>query len=83
MLVCGKERTSKFPFDIQHRSIITYATDSPRDFTELQEKITKRIEAILVKEEKLEVAAKISPVADVEELSQHEYSYVGFNRAEH
>lgn len=24
VLVCGDKRTSKFPFDIQHRSIITY-----------------------------------------------------------
>jgi hypothetical protein len=59
-------------FDIQHRSIITYKTDSPRDFTDLQEKITSRIKAILIKEETLDVAASISPVADVEGLTQHE-----------
>lgn len=72
VLVCGKERTSKFPFDIQHRSIITYATDSPRDFLELKKRIADRIKAILVKEETLEVAASISPVATVEGLAQHE-----------
>ena len=34
VLVCSEER-EKFPFDVQHRTIITYATDSPRDFERL------------------------------------------------
>jgi len=45
-LVCEKERV-KYPFDIQHRSIIKYASEAARDFTELGTAITKRIEAIL------------------------------------
>jgi len=40
VLVCSKERASKFPFDVQHRTIIHYSTDSPRDFEELKERIT-------------------------------------------
>ncbi len=62
VLVCG-QRLSDFPFDIRHRSIITYVTDSSRDFANLQHKITDRMKAILSKEEVLEVAANISPVA--------------------
>src|SRR5436853_5121621 len=33
-LVCSNERKTKFPFDVQHRSIIRYNTDSPRNFSE-------------------------------------------------
>jgi hypothetical protein len=62
-----------FPFDVQHRNIIKYATDAPRDFEELKARIAKRIEAILKKEIRLgQVAAISSPVANVEGLSQSE-----------
>ena len=40
-LVCSNERNSRFPFDIHHRSIIKYATDSPRDFESLKSRIYK------------------------------------------
>jgi hypothetical protein len=72
VLVCSKERNSRFPFDVQHRAIIYYSTDSPRDFEELKEKITSRLKAILKKEEKLGRAVSMSPIADVEGLSPHE-----------
>src|SRR5215207_7751225 len=36
VLVCSKSRTSAFPFDVRHRAIITYFTDSSRDFDELR-----------------------------------------------
>jgi hypothetical protein len=50
-LVCSKERTGSFPFDIQHRRIITYSPDSPRDFVALGEAITSRLIAILQQQE--------------------------------
>src|SRR5882672_9286284 len=31
VLVCSDERTAHFPFDVQHRSVIRYASESPRD----------------------------------------------------
>jgi hypothetical protein len=31
VMVCSEERTGKFPFDIQHRHIITYKTGSKSD----------------------------------------------------
>jgi len=46
-IVCSKERLGPFPFDIQHRKIITYSPDAPRDFTGLGEAITARLQAIL------------------------------------
>lgn len=70
ILICSKER-NKFPFDIRHKSIITYSKDSPRDFTELQDKIEKKAKAII---EKQETYSKISSesIAKIEGLSQHE-----------
>lgn len=32
VLVCSDARQLKFPFDVQHRTIIKYRTGSPRDF---------------------------------------------------
>lgn len=70
ILICSKERT-KFPFDIRHKSIITYSKDSLRDFTELQDKIEKKAKALI---EKQETYSKISSdsIAKIEGLSQHE-----------
>ena len=72
VLVCAEDRTSHFPFDVQHRSIIKYRTGAPQDFTELQKRITERITALLKKEEEICRASSISPIKDTEGLSQHE-----------
>lgn len=72
VLVCSDERKSKFPFDVQHRNIIQYKTESPQDFEQLKRKITARIEATLKKQSEINKVSKISPVADTEGLSQHE-----------
>lgn len=50
-LVCSKERIGAFPFDIQHRRIITYSPDSPRDFSALGDAITERLIAIRKQQE--------------------------------
>ena len=72
VLVCSDKRTKPFPFDVQHRSIIKYSTESSRDFEELRCKITERIRALLTKQEKLGNLEAVSPVADVEGLNQQE-----------
>jgi nucleoside 2-deoxyribosyltransferase len=71
VLVCSEGR-EKFPFDVQHRTIITYATDSPRDFETLRDTITNRLKAMLAKEERLGRIATMPPIADFEGLAQHE-----------
>jgi nucleoside 2-deoxyribosyltransferase len=43
VLICGNERTSPFPFDVRHRSIVEYATDSRGDFDHLQRQVTERL----------------------------------------
>lgn len=72
VLVCSYNPERRFPFDVQHRAIITYKIESARDFTDLQSKITARLKAILSKEERLEKVADLPPIADIEGLSQHE-----------
>jgi nucleoside 2-deoxyribosyltransferase len=72
VLVCSHEPTRRFPFDIQHRTVITYKTDSARDFADLQKQITARLQAAMKKEERLEQLAEANVVADVQGLSQFE-----------
>jgi len=72
VLVCSDRRTKTFPFDVQHRSIIKYSTESSSDFEDFKAKITTRIKAILKKQEKLGDMKTASPVAEIEGLSQHE-----------
>ena len=72
VLVCSVQRKKAFPFDVQHRHIIKYSTDSTRDFEAFKTKITGRIQALLTKQEKLGNLETTSPVADVGGLNQQE-----------
>lgn len=44
-LVCNRDR-KKFPFDVQHRRIISYSTHGPSDFENLKAEISNRLTAI-------------------------------------
>ncbi|MBE3128219.1 MAG: hypothetical protein IMZ60_00875 [Actinobacteria bacterium] len=72
VLVCSGERKTNFPFDIQHRKIIKYATGSTSDFEKLKKDITERIKALINKTEKLINVKEASKVAKFEGLDQHE-----------
>lgn len=73
IMVCSEERTGKkYPFDIQHRSIIPYSADSPSDFIKLKESLTARIIAVVKKDETLQKLSEADPVAPVEGLTQAE-----------
>ncbi|MCK4545992.1 MAG: hypothetical protein KAW17_00995 [Candidatus Eisenbacteria sp.] len=72
VLVCSDERTTKYPFDVQHRSIIKYKTGAPQDFEELEAKISKRIQAVLKKNEEIGRAVSLPSVKDTRGLNQHE-----------
>lgn len=73
VMVCSDERVGKrYPFDIQHRSIIPYQADSPRDFDILKAAITKRIKALLKKTETLQTFQGSEQVAPVQGLTQPE-----------
>lgn len=46
VMVCDKQR-KEFPFDIRHKSIIPYSSDSKRDFNNLENQIKEKIQAYL------------------------------------
>jgi hypothetical protein len=71
VLICSEERESRFPFDVQHRSIIKYKTDAPQDFSDLKLKITERIKALLKKQEEIGKMS-LPSIKSTEGLSQHE-----------
>jgi nucleoside 2-deoxyribosyltransferase len=71
VMVCSKER-EKYPFDIQHRAVISYVAEAPTDFTTLQHKITERLNAGVKKGETIQQRAEAETVAPVAGLTQHE-----------
>ena len=72
VLVCSDERNTRFPFDVQHRNILRYKTESKSDFDKLRSEIAERIRGLLEKERAIGRISNLSPVADTEGLSQHE-----------
>lgn len=72
IMACSEER-QKFPFDIQHKFIITYKTASLSDFKDLSRRITTKIKAIENKI-KTNVALSNIPVQKVEGLKAHEFA---------
>ena len=72
VLLCSDEREAQFPFDVQHRTIIRYSTQSPSDFKKARSRITARLRAVLVKREELGQVASMTSVSKVEGLEQYE-----------
>jgi len=73
VMVCSEERSGiKYPFDIQHRSIISYSSDAPRDFQNLGIRITERLKSIVASGEILQSIADSDPTVSVEGLSHGE-----------
>jgi hypothetical protein len=72
-MVCSNERPGqKYPFDIQHRSIIPYGADSPSDFETLKKSPTARIKAVLTKAEAPRQIEEQEQVSTIEGLTQPE-----------
>lgn len=73
IMVCSEERTGKkYPFDIQHRSIIPYLADSPSDFDKLQDRIKSKLIALLEKGAAIKQFSESESLAAVEGLTQPE-----------
>lgn len=75
ILICddGRER---FPFDVQHRNIIRYKTDSTRDFDELREKVKARAMAALEASADESSIRDLAPLSTTEGLSPHEQAFL-------
>lgn len=71
VMVCSDERQGKFPFDIQHRHVITYKTSSTSDFTSLEDIITRKIKAFQLKAKTVK-QLNATPVVETEGLKGHE-----------
>lgn len=73
VMVCSNERTStKYPFDIQHRTVINYKPESSSDFDSLKAALCERIKAMLNKSEALRQIAEAEQIAPTQGLSQTE-----------
>ena len=73
VMICSDERRGRrYPFDIQHRAVIPYQSEAPRDFEVLKSAITKRIKALLQRNAAIRKIKESDPVAPVEGLSQPE-----------
>ena len=76
ILICGDERKGALPFDIQHRNVIQYKSESGSDFEVLKRQITERAKALLERaiEKQMNDADSIAPQAG---LSQREIQLLG------
>ena len=73
VMVCSEERTGKkYPFDIQHRSIIPYLADAPSDFEKLRTTLTEKIKATLAQDAVLDKMVEGEPISPVDGLTQSE-----------
>ncbi len=71
VMVCSDERIGKFPFDIQHRHVLTYKTSSTSDFNTLGDTITRKINAFQTKSKTVK-QLNTTPVVETEGLKGHE-----------
>ena len=71
VMVCSDERQGKFPFDIQHRHVITYKTSSTSDFNTLGDTITRKIKAFQTKSKTVK-QLNTTPIIETEGLKGHE-----------
>ena len=71
-IVCSEERTTAFPFDIRHRTIIKYDCASTSDFQKLQLKVTDRLKAIVVQQADAQLLADLKPTSVTDGLTPHE-----------
>ncbi len=76
VMVCASERKTKFPFDVQHRSIIRYDTESASDYEKLKERITARLNALILKDKTLPQISELAKLKRIEGLEQHEIVFL-------
>ncbi|MBX4268903.1 nucleoside 2-deoxyribosyltransferase [Clostridium estertheticum] len=75
ILMCSDERKTDFPFDIRHRNVLSYKTESQSDFTTLTDTLIHRTKAILSKP--IVVLPTVSLKLDNDELSYNEIFFMG------
>jgi len=78
MICCNDRSGNKYPFDIQHRFVISYSGDSASDYDALRDEITARIKAYSEQAESLDLRLPEASqlIAPVEELSDNEIAII-------
>lgn len=61
VILCDKSMRSKLPFDIQHRPVIFYRTDSRSGYEELEKEIIKYVSTQLKTEQRISKAFTLKP----------------------
>jgi hypothetical protein len=72
VLIRSQERTTRLPFDVQHRAIIQYKTQTPADLQQLRAQITQRATAMRQKMQELRKVPQLLPAEVVDGLSEPE-----------
>jgi hypothetical protein len=78
VIIISSNQAEKFPFDIQHRVVIKYASDSISDFENLMKSITARAKALLQRQTTTASIAAASPVKTTEGFRPHEVASLVF-----
>lgn len=72
VIVCSNEREGPFPFDIRHRHIIIYSTESQSDFEKAANSITSKIKAIKINLESRAKNKEVTESVSIEGIKSHE-----------
>ncbi len=72
VIIISGPSEDKYPFDIQHRGILRYATGSKRNYDKLGSDLTDRIKATLTRQAKAQKVVSSSPVKSSDGLHPHE-----------
>jgi hypothetical protein len=78
VIICLNQLSDKCPFDIQHRGIIQYASDSVSDCQNLQHSITNRMSALLKKQATTQDILSASPMKGTKGLQPNEIAALVF-----
>ncbi len=76
VMICDDNR-KEFPFDIRHKNIIKYKSDSPSDFESLKEQITRRLKSYLETQIKTKSFIE-NPIKETEGLQPYELTLIAF-----
>jgi hypothetical protein len=72
VLVASADQRQRFPFDVQHRSVLRYTAESPSDFQKLGVELTERLKAAVERRISLAEVVDEALVAPSAGLKQHE-----------
>ncbi|MBI4908145.1 MAG: hypothetical protein HY820_31255 [Acidobacteria bacterium] len=82
LICCPSQMEGDYPFDLQHRGIVNYQTESSSDFTELRSAIKRKIQALLEKRAQIDQITRASNISGAVGLQPHEFSALAFIMAE-